>query len=104
MKTLRKLAVVAGMLALCACASGSGQGTMDKDKGMEGEKAKVDCSTVRCAACPEGQTPALKPPNCCKCVPVDSMIKDCSTVRCAACPEGQRPALTPPDCCRCVSG
>ena len=104
MKTLRKLAVVAGMLALCACASGSGQGTMDKDKGMGEEAAKVDCSTVRCAACPEGQTPALKPPNCCKCVPVDPMIKDCSTVRCAACPEGQHPALTPPDCCKCVPG
>ena len=64
MKTLQKLAVVAGMLALCACASGSGQGgdTM-------GDKAKGDCSTVRCAACPEGQHPALKPPDCCKCVP-----------------------------------
>jgi hypothetical protein len=64
--------------------------------------AKVDCSTVRCAACPEGQTPWLKPPNCCKCVDVDKAIRDCSNVRCAACPEGQRPALKPPDCCRCI--
>jgi hypothetical protein len=53
-------------------------------------------------ACPEGQTPALKPPDCCKCVPIDKNIKDCSNVRCAACPEGQHPALKPPDCCRCV--
>jgi len=30
---------------------------------------KIDCSTVRCAACPEGQHPALVPPDCCKCVP-----------------------------------
>lgn len=62
MKTLQKLAIVAGMLALCACASG-GDKMKDKDKAM------VDCSTVRCAACPEGQHPALKPPDCCKCVP-----------------------------------
>ncbi|HEX9944748.1 MAG TPA: hypothetical protein VGG03_22290 [Thermoanaerobaculia bacterium] len=98
MKALRKLAMVAGALALCACATGQqgDQGT------MAGEKAKVDCSTVRCAACPEGQTPALKPPDCCKCVPVDNMIKDCSNVRCAACPEGSHPSLEPPDCCRCV--
>jgi len=70
MKTLQKLAIVAGMLALCACASRGGQGgdTMGGDKGM-GDKAKVDCSTVRCEACPEGQHPALKPPDCCKCVP-----------------------------------
>jgi hypothetical protein len=57
---------------------------------------------VRCAACPEGQTPALKPPNCCKCVPVDTSLNSCDNVRCAACPTGQHPALTPPDCCRCV--
>jgi hypothetical protein len=30
---------------------------------------KVDCSAVRCAACPEGQHPALVPPDCCRCVP-----------------------------------
>jgi len=59
MKTLWKLAIVAGMLALCACTS-----YKDKDK----DKA-VDCSTVRCAACPEGQHPKLTPPDCCKCVP-----------------------------------
>lgn len=28
----------------------------------------VDCSLVRCMACPEGQHPKLTPPNCCKCV------------------------------------
>ncbi len=59
MKTLRKLAIVAGMLALCACSSYGG-----------GDKSgQVDCSTVRCKACPEGQKPALTPPDCCKCVP-----------------------------------
>jgi hypothetical protein len=62
------------------------------------------CANVRCASCPTGQTPALRPPNCCACMPVDSSVTDCSTVRCAACPTGQRPALTPPDCCRCVAG
>lgn len=62
MNSLKKLALLAGVLALCACASyGSGQGT--------GEEKKVDCSTVRCAACPTGQHPILKPPDCCKCVP-----------------------------------
>jgi hypothetical protein len=67
MKSVRKLALMAGMLALCACASrtaGTGDDTM-----AGGDKAKVDCSTVRCAACPEGQRPALKPPDCCKCIP-----------------------------------
>jgi hypothetical protein len=96
MKGLWKLTMVAGVLALCACASDG------KDMMVEKAGGQVDCSTVRCAACPEGQTPALKPPDCCKCVPIDRTIRDCSTVRCAACPEGQHPALTPPDCCRCV--
>lgn len=100
MNPLRKLAVVLGLVALCACASGG----YDQTSGgtAEGDKAKVDCSTVRCMACPEGQTPALKPPDCCKCVPIDKNVKDCSNVRCAACPEGSHPALKPPDCCRCV--
>ena len=66
------------------------------------EAAQIDCSTVRCVACPEGQTPRLKPPNCCRCVPIDQSIRDCSNVRCAACPEGQHPILRPTDCCRCV--
>ena len=100
MNALKKLALLIGVLALCACAS-SGSGTGDQGMGTGAEK-KVDCSTGRCAACPEGQTPALKPPNCCKCVPIDTTIKDCSTVRCAACPTGQHPQLTPPDCCKCV--
>lgn len=106
----------AALLALAACTgTGTGQtgteGTMGGSSGMATDTstmgtatdaAKVDCSTVRCAACPEGQTPALKPPNCCKCVPVDMNLKNCDNVRCAACPTGQHPALTPPDCCRCV--
>jgi hypothetical protein len=64
MNSLKKLALLTGVLALCACASsGSSQGT-----GM-GEAKRVDCSTVRCQACPTGQHPILKPPDCCKCVP-----------------------------------
>jgi hypothetical protein len=59
MKKLRKLTILAGLLTLCACAS---YRDGDKDK-------KVDCSTVRCAACPTGQHPILQPPDCCHCVP-----------------------------------
>jgi hypothetical protein len=99
MNGLRKLAIVAGVLALCACASGQ----YGDQTATSAERTKIDCSTVRCMACPEGQTPALKPPDCCRCVPIDDKVKDCSNVRCAACPEGQHPALTPPDCCRCVA-
>jgi hypothetical protein len=63
MKNLRKLTILAGLLTLCACASyGDGQGGTPADK-------KVDCSTVRCAACPTGQHPALTPPDCCRCIP-----------------------------------
>jgi hypothetical protein len=91
--------MVAAVLALCACASGQ---YGDQTSAPEATPKATDCSTVRCAACPEGETPALKPPNCCRCVPIDRNIKDCSNVRCAACPEGQHPALKPPDCCRCV--
>jgi hypothetical protein len=29
----------------------------------------VDCSTVRCMACPEGQIFAPTPHNCCRCIP-----------------------------------
>jgi hypothetical protein len=84
-------------------ATGEGSSTGGSDTmGQSAEAARIDCSTVRCAACPEGQTPALKPPNCCRCVPIDTSLTDCSAVRCAACPEGQHPRLKPPDCCRCV--
>ena len=65
MKSLRKLALTVGLLALCACASRT-PGTDD----TSGSKAgRVDCSTVRCKACPTGQHPILKPPDCCRCVP-----------------------------------
>jgi hypothetical protein len=57
MIALRKLAALAGILSLCACASWR----HDRDH-------KVDCSTVRCAACPTGEHPALTPPDCCRCV------------------------------------
>jgi hypothetical protein len=108
MKPFWKLVIAVGLLTFAACTTGqTGQtGQSGQDTGDETATAgsQVDCSTVRCAACPEGQTPALRPPNCCRCVPIDQTIRDCSTVRCAACPEGQRPKLTPPDCCRCVAG
>lgn len=57
MKSVKKLVLTMGLVALCACAS---QATTEK---------KVDCSTVRCAACPTGQHPKLTPPDCCRCVP-----------------------------------
>jgi hypothetical protein len=100
MKNLVKLAMVAAVLALSACAASTQTDATGTEPAVGGQR--VDCSTVRCAACPEGQTPALKPSDCCRCVPVDKKSRDCSTVRCAACPEGQHPALTPPECCRCV--
>src|SRR6185436_2430805 len=100
MNNLVKLTMVAVVLTLCACAASTQTGSTETERAAGGQR--VDCSTVRCAACPEGQTPALKPPDCCRCVPIDKNIRDCSTVRCAACPEGQHPALKPPDCCRCV--
>jgi len=59
MKNLRKLTLLAGLLTLCACTS---YRNTPEDK-------KVDCSTVRCASCPAGSHPALKPPDCCRCVP-----------------------------------
>jgi hypothetical protein len=100
MNNLVKLTMVAAVLVLCACAASTQSGSTEAERAAGGQR--VDCSTVRCMACPEGETPALKPPDCCRCVPIDKKIKDCSNVRCAACPEGQHPALTPPDCCRCV--
>ena len=30
---------------------------------------RVDCSTVRCMACPEGQVFSPTPHNCCRCLP-----------------------------------
>lgn len=97
MKSLRNLAFSVGLLAFLACSSGQSGSMNASDKG--GPK---DCSTVRCRSCPEGQTPALQPPDCCRCVPIDPNVTDCSNVRCASCPAGSHPALEPPDCCRCV--
>lgn len=31
--------------------------------------APVDCSLVRCMACPDGQHLKLTPPDCCRCIP-----------------------------------
>ncbi len=57
MKSLRRLAFAMGLLALCACSS-------TKEPGQP----RMDCSTVRCAACPAGQRPIMRPPDCCACV------------------------------------
>jgi hypothetical protein len=32
--------------------------------------ANIDCSTVRCMACPAGTVFSPTPNNCCRCVPV----------------------------------
>ena len=70
MKSLRNLGIAIGFLALGACSSYSGGNTSGGAADTGVSKAKLDCSTVRCASCPEGQTPALKPPDCCRCVPI----------------------------------
>lgn len=56
MSKLTKMAFLAGVIALGALSTPRAE-------------AVIDCSTVRCMACPEGQRPALKPPHCCKCIP-----------------------------------
>jgi hypothetical protein len=82
------------LLALVACTT---------PRHTDAAAARGNCNNVRCATCPDGQTAALKPPDCCKCVPVDTSITNCATIRCAACPPGQTPSLQPPDCCKCVA-
>jgi len=49
-----------------AGASGTTTGPTTETNGSSAKK--VDCSTVRCEACPEGQHPALVSPDCCRCV------------------------------------
>ena len=93
MRIVARSLVLFVLVALAACTT-----TQD----AESLAARGNCDNVRCASCPEGQTPSLKPPDCCKCVPVDTTITDCSAVRCASCPTGFTPSLTPPDCCKCV--
>jgi hypothetical protein len=90
MRIVTRSLLLFALLALMACATPR-------------HTQQVPCNAVRCAGCPEGQTPALEPPSCCKCVPIDTTITDCSNVRCAACPPGQTPSLQPPDCCKCVA-
>jgi len=78
MRRARKLTGILALLALCACATNQGTpttvttgptaGTTDTTGASGTGKEKVDCSTVRCAACPAGQHPALTPPDCCRCV------------------------------------
>ena len=94
MRIVARSLLLFALLALVACAA---------SQDVDAIAARGNCDNVRCASCPEGQTPALKPPDCCKCVPVDTTITDCSNVRCAACPEGQTPALKAPNCCKCVA-
>lgn len=114
MKTLGTLLGTLALVGLCACSTNTSTARV-VDPGTTGaepppaaaapaESLPVDCSAVRCAGCPEGQTPAMTPPDCCKCVMESGQPQDCAAVRCAACPEGQRPALVPPDCCKCVPG
>ncbi len=95
MRIVTRSLLLFALLALAACTTS--QQTADA------LAAKGNCDNVRCASCPDGQTPALKPPDCCKCVPIDTKITDCSNVRCAACPAGQTPSLQPPNCCKCVA-
>jgi hypothetical protein len=92
MRIVTRSLLLFALLALVACASY-----------QHTDAAKANCNNVRCASCPDGQTPALKPPDCCKCVPIDTTVTDCSNVRCAACPTGQTPSLQPPNCCQCVA-
>lgn len=56
MSKLTKMAFLAGVIALGAFSTPRAE-------------AVIDCSTVRCMACPEGQRPSLKPPHCCNCIP-----------------------------------
>jgi hypothetical protein len=122
MKNLGNWLGAVALLGLCACASGRTSTATMAPPGSATVPAsttapaatpdstaaaqKADCSAVRCAACPEGQAPALKPPDCCRCVPTNGQTQptDCSAARCAGCPEGEHPALTLPDCCKCVPG
>ena len=94
MRIVTRSLLLFALLALVACATPQQTNAI---------AAKGNCNNVRCASCPDGQTPALKPPDCCKCVPVDTKLTDCSNVRCASCPPGQTPSLQPPDCCKCVA-
>jgi hypothetical protein len=116
MKTLGNLLGALALVGLCACSTNTGTARVvdtspapaatSQPAAAPAQGRPVDCSTVRCAACPDGQTPALRPPDCCRCVPQrgGGQPTDCSNVRCAACPQGQHPALVPPDCCKCVPG
>ncbi len=101
MRIVTRSLLLFALVCLVACATTQ---TADTAQTVDTEAvaARGNCDNVRCASCPEGQTPSLKPPNCCECVPVDTKIKDCSAVRCASCPEGFTPSLKPPDCCKCV--
>jgi hypothetical protein len=56
MTKLTKMTFLAGVLALTSLSTPRAE-------------AVIDCSTVRCMSCPEGQHLALKPPQCCKCLP-----------------------------------
>lgn len=79
MQKARKLTGILALLALCACASNQGtpttgttgptSGTPDSTGTTGTGKEPGNCSSVRCAACPEGQHPALTPPDCCRCIP-----------------------------------
>ena len=106
MKTWRQLAIAValGMLGACTSTTTSTMtGTGTEGQPTTAPAAQVDCSAVRCAECPAGQTPALRPPDCCRCVDIKgNQDADCAAVRCAACPAGQHLEPKPGNCCRCV--
>jgi hypothetical protein len=60
MRIFTRSLLLVGLLGVAACAT---RPAVD----AEGAAAR-NCDAVRCAACPEGQHPTLKPPDCCKCV------------------------------------
>ena len=61
MRIVTRSLLLFSLLALMACAT---------PRQTDASAAQGNCDNVRCASCPEGQTPALKPPDCCKCVPI----------------------------------
>lgn len=61
MRIVTRSLLLFALLALMACAA---------SQGTDATATRATCDNVRCASCPEGQTPALKPPDCCKCVPI----------------------------------
>lgn len=60
MRILTRSLLLVVLLGAAACAT---RPAVDTNGAAAG-----NCDAVRCAACPAGQHPTLKPPDCCKCV------------------------------------